>query len=176
MKIPFDGNVAARLVEKRFHGQIFYYVFDQQSGKGYKIGYGFLNLGSCLKHPSIRYFDQNNNLSRFAQGCPWSMIFETLDEAKAKLKEMDALYCDGFARRPFIKRELLSEIKPQLLEVEEVINLIFKFDSGFDGVSFTDVGAHGIQVYAKGFRETIKYDVSNKLSVIGSFIKAQHGK
>lgn len=176
MKVPFGGNVNARLVEKRFEGQIFYYVFDQQSGKGYKIGYGFLKISGSIDHPRIRYFDLNHNLSRVEQGCSWGMIFKTLDEAKVKLKEMDELYCSGFAIRPFINKDLLTEIKPQLIEVELVLNLIFKGDKDFDGVSFCDVGAYGIQVYAGGYRSTINYDLSNKVSVIGSFIKAKHGK
>lgn len=172
MKIPFSGNVSARLVQKRFEGQIFYYVFDQQANKGYKIGYGFLRV-SDIEFPAIRYFNKDNNLSPCAQHCKWDMIFSDYDDAKKKLKDVESLYRDRFAKRPFMKLDMLNKIKPQLLEIEAVINLIFDGDDDFNGVMFSDVSARGIQVYAGGHHTTINYDLGNKVSVIGYFINAK---
>lgn len=175
MKIPFDGNVNARLVEQRFKGQVFYSVIDPQGGKDYEIEIGFLRLNGCLKYPMIQPI-KHGEVKKYSQGCSWSMIFENLDDAKKQRKAMNGLYNDEFHKRPFIKREFLTKIKPELIELQYVISIIFDGHEEFDGVRFSDVSAGGIQVYAAGYHETIKYDLSNKVSVIGSFIKALNGK
>lgn len=170
MKVPFDGNVNARLVEKRFNGTVFYYVYDQQGGRGYTIGYGFLNLGSDMKYPSIRYFDKENKLSGFSQGCSWSMIFKTHDEAKRKLREVESLYSNGFSPRPYLRLKMLAEIKPELIEISNLLTKLLYGIKVFNGVYFCDVSASGIQVMSCGCSSTLKYDISNKLKVISDYI------
>ncbi len=175
MKIPFDGNVNARLVEKRFKGQVFYSVTDPQGGKDHEIEIGFLRLNGCLKYPMIQPI-KNGEVKNYSHGCSWSMIFETLDDAKKQQRLINGLYNDEFHKKPFIKRDFLKKIKPELLELQSVISLLFDGHVEFNGVNFSDVGAGGVQVYAAGYHTTIKYDLSNKVSVIGSFIKVLNGK
>lgn len=169
MKIPFNGNVSERLVKKRFEGTIFYCLRDQQSGKGYKIEFGFL-VDASHKCPMIKSFDKNNNINNYSQGCSWDLIFESHEEAKAELKVLKSLYLDGFDSRPFLKMSMLKSIKGDLMEVKDCISSLLKSRDDFKGVDFCDVSAGGIQVYACGLRTTLNYDMSNKISVIRYFI------
>lgn len=169
MKVPFNGKVSAKLIEKRFKGQVFYCVRDLQADKGYEIESGFLVLSGNINTPMIRPI-KDNVVKNFARGCSWSMIFETLDDAKKKKREIDKIFLDGFSFKPLIRVNVLIEIKDQLLEIESVINLIFSNHSDFKGVRFSDVSAGGIQVYAAGFHATLHYDLSNKVSVIKFFL------
>ena len=178
MNIPFQGNVNGRLVEKKFEGQVFYYVYDQQQDRGYEVGYGFLMLPYGIDQPMIKPFIKNK-LAGYACGCSWGDIFTTMTEAKKHKASLENLYTEGFSSRPYIKLDMLKNIRNQLLEIESILKVIFSDDEDFSHISFSDVSANGIQVYVVGkersynygFRATLNYDLSNKVSVIEMFLK-----
>jgi len=180
MKKPYDGKVATRLVEKRFKGKIFYYLFDQQAGKGYTMGYGFLqfmNGGTdSIDHPMIRYFNSSGELTRCSQCSEWSGIFDRFEDAEIELKKIKSLYNDGFSNQPFIKLKMLSQIKDELIGIELAISKLWLGNASYKGVSFSDVSAGGIQVIACGCSVKLKYDLSNKVEVITKHIIASNDR
>lgn len=172
MKVPYRGNVSARLIQKRFSKKVFYYIHNPQGGLPYTIMFGFLKFsGGLLRHPMINYFDSDNVLSAFSQCVNLDNVYETLEGAEVALRLLNNLYEEGFAKRPFIRPERLKTSKGIMVRIENALNILFKGNEKFRGVSFTDVGAGGIQVYCCGYRTTLDYDLNNHIEVLSTFIK-----
>jgi hypothetical protein len=176
MDIPFGGLVSARLVEKRFKNHVFYFVHNQQGDKGFCIKYGFLMLGGMIKHPMIRSFDKNNNLSSFSQGCCWDRIHANYDDASKQLKHIERLYTEGFTHRPFIKVNMINEIKPTLIGISKAISYALGHRADFKGVHFCDVSAGGIQVMSCGYSHALRYDMSNVIDTINYYLQISSKK
>lgn len=173
MKIPFDGKVNWRLVEKLYKDRVFYVVREPEGNqKSYTVQHGSLSCTSSTPFISKYTKLSDGNFLKTHRGAKWADIFESYEEAKHRAKYLDSLYSDGFANRPHIKVELLQRIKPTLLQINDALDRLFEDYKDFNGVRFCDVGANGIQIYAAAHMETLKYDLSNKIELLKEFISA----
>lgn len=174
MKIPFDGNVKPRLLEKLYKDKIFYNV----TSNGYKSG------KYSIKPCKLSTDDYGNVVWQIIDGykkyAKWEDIFDIYEVTKEECKRRNQLYKEGFYEIPYVTLDTLEKYKDQMLHIEETINKYLAGFENFEGIDFCDVYAGGIQIrghckqikgYTYGGQPTIKYDFSNAEDVIWEFIK-----
>lgn len=178
MKVPFNGNVSTRLLEKYYKEKVFYYVGSRNS-KQQKFE---------IKKCRLTDFGYKNPLWKFSEKTgsecgifsDWGNIFDIWEEAKKECKRRNTLYREGFYQIPYVKLETLEKYKDKMLYIENTINKYLKGFENFQGIDFCDVNARGIQIrghhkeiknYTYGQQLTIKYDFSNVDDVIWDFLK-----
>ncbi len=174
MKVPFDGNVNPKLLQKLYKDKVFYYVSSSHHCHGdYTVKACKMSKDSW-GHPTWNFLDGGGVYGT------WENVFDIYEVAKAECKRRISLYNDGFYKVPFVRLETLEKYKNKMLYIENTINKYLAGFENFEGIDFCDVSAGGIQIrghckpikgYTYGNQPTIKYDFSNVEDVIWEFIK-----
>ena len=180
MKVPFNGNVNARLLKKLYRDKVFYCVRENHLEK-YIFSPCFLS--DCewsIDFPFVKFIKREMPFDeRFSNGARWENLFETYEEAREEAKRRNYLYFECFRYKPYLKLEMLEEHLKDFMYIESQLDKCLCGFENFQGIDFCNVGAGGIQIrghhkqisgYTYGSQPTIKYDFSNVEEVICEFI------
>lgn len=181
MEIPYNGKVNPRLVCKRYHNTVFYYI---ESPNGCECKVVPCILECSYNSYFIRKFKDNFILDTSSLHCfNWENLFLHRDQAE-KISRKRNKRIKTFRYMPYLSHKCIEEHFSELLKCENFINKLLDNFENYEGIDFCDVSAGGIQVrihhkqikgYTYGHQHTIKYDFSNiediPILVASEFIK-----
>lgn len=180
MKVPFNGNVNARLLKKLYRDKVFYCLRENHLGKYIFFPCFLSDCEWSIDFPFVKFIKREMPFDeRFSNGARWENLSETYEEAREEAKRRNYLYFECFRYKPYLKLEMLEEHLKDFMYIESQINKCLSAFENFQGIDFCNVGANGIQIrghhkqikgYTYGSQPTIKYDFSNIEESICEFI------
>lgn len=177
MEVPYKGKVNMRLVAERFKNKTFYYVNGSKSGD-YKLEPCLLSKDSFNSMAFVIPLNELHEPQKWSHGASWGDIYDVFEDAEKEVKNRNNLY-NSFKYKPFLGLQTIKEHFQDLIKIEQDICKLLKGFDNFQGIDFCDVSANGIQIrghhkkikdYTYGQQPTIKYDFSNKDSIVMEFV------
>ena len=170
-----------KLLEK-YSKRIFFYVSPDAKCKNVEIQPCMLNKTSkwIEQFPAVDFFNKDMQLVEIGRLVSWDELHDGWEDAERVAKHLNKLYTKGFYRRPYVDTKILEEHKGAMVKIEKEIRKGLKKYRTFKGIDFCDVGANGIQIrghhlnvdgYIYGNQITLKYDFSNKDTVVKEFVE-----
>lgn len=171
-----------KLLEK-YSRRVFFYVNPDARYKNVEVQPCVLHRTVEWKDelPAVHFFDEDMDVvTSKSYPIPWSELYDGWEEAERMAKHLNKLYTKGFYRRPYVETKILEENKGAMVKIEREIRKGLKKYHTFKGIDFFDnhkdgivISGHHLKVdgYVYGKQIILKYDFSNKDTVVKEFVE-----